>query len=165
MLETCRQDITRQTDHMIHDFGEKRADRTYEMQVMKTLTTQLEDVQMLLVNISRDMNKLQDRQTQLEKQFIKQEKQFIKQEKPLNVTSVLLSGTTLSNDIPIHHGSGPVTRSKSKLLRDTTLGNATMTKVHKPSSFASRTTARTIIPWDELTMPEAECTTTYPSEL
>ncbi|SMN20777.1 similar to Saccharomyces cerevisiae YJR021C REC107 Protein involved in early stages of meiotic recombination [Maudiozyma saulgeensis] len=164
-----KKEITNRTYNMTQELWEKQTDRTYEMQVMKTLTEQMEDVQILLTNISRDMNKLQDRQAQLEKRFVKQEKALAaKQEKKRSITSALLNGTTLSNDVP-RNNVGPLTRSQSKFLKE--IGFKPTTRVHKPHSLASRTTARTIIPWDELTMPsdnpppEAECTTNYPSEL
>lgn len=154
MVSEYKTEIVQRTETVIKNHYENNANRTYEVQTMKNLTLQMEDVQLLLINISKEMDKLQTGQLQLEKKFITQERRFDR-ERELQTTT-LLNGTTLSNDPP-----GVITRSKSRLLKES--------QTHKIAKKNTRAIGRTIIPWEEIANDTITNNATqqrdYPSEL
>ena len=160
------------TTKIIEDLFEKTSEKRNEINLVKTLSGQMEDIQLLLMNISNDMNKLQKKQISLEKKIQKENE--TKTEAKRFVTALgLLNGTTLSHETTersISRNTGPLTRAKSKLLDR---NNGRIQKLPQQSQL-SRVTARTIIPWEELAIPASDTsppdaeyttTTTYPSEL
>ena len=171
MLQSCQEEITKKTTKIIDDLYERTSDRRNEINLVKTLSGQMEDIQLLLMNISKDMNKLQKKQISIEKRIQKQNE--TKDQTKRFVTAMgLLNGTTLSHETTQRSTSrnmGPLTRAKSKLLDRKSDG---IQKLPQQPQL-SRVTARTIIPWEELAMPASDTsppdaeytTTTYPSEL
>lgn len=173
MLQSCQEEITKKTTKIVEDLYEKASDKRNEANLVKTLSGQMEDIQLLLMNISKDMNKMQKKQISLEKQIQKQNEAKIEAKRFVTAMG-LLNGTTLSNETVQRsksRHSGPLTRAKSRLLERS---NSKIQKSRQQQQL-SRVTGRTIIPWEELAMPtsdtsppDAEYTTTmvtYPSEL
>ncbi|KAG0656920.1 hypothetical protein C6P45_002548 [Maudiozyma exigua] len=173
MLQSCQEEITKKTTKIVEDLYEKTSDKRNEVNLVKTLSGQMEDIQLLLMNISKDMNKMQKKQISLEKQIQKQNENKIEAKRFVTAMG-LLNGTTLSNETVQRsksRNSGPLTRAKSRLL------DRNNNKIQKPQQQQqlSRVTGRTIIPWEELAMstsetspPDAEYAktmVTYPSEL
>lgn len=129
-------DIRKDLDEK-HESTAKSIEQTQEL--LFNIGRQLEDTHLVMTSLSKDMNRLNERQFALEKE-IKDCEAALRSGGPdcSPVTSAIDDGSTLLND-------GPITRSMSKRRPK----SITVKKVVKPRDTA---VTRTIIPWEEVEM-------------
>lgn len=147
MLRECKDEIVREVALVARESAVEKSTAPVAAEVspgLSTLNLQMEDIRCLLINVSRDMSRLQERQGQLEKRLERGLAEGITRE--VCVRQTHFEGTTLE-EAPRER----ITRSKSRVVKPT-------------RSAISRTQQRTIIAWEELQEPP-EDESTFPSEL